>query len=90
MQVTILGPNLADQSHGSIVVHAAGCGDIRKVRGGFGEDPDAWTIGAETLREIVESCYPPDEFEWSDGPDDQSYWGDVHICPCVKLPKEAS
>lgn len=85
--VTILGPNLADQSKGSIVVHAAGCSDIAKVRG-FSGPADAWTTDFASKREIVEDCYPPDQFEWSDGPNDQNYWGDIHFAPCVKLPKE--
>ena len=86
--VTVLGPNLADQSHGQVVVHAAGCKDIAKVRGAFGGRPDQDTTEYASKREIVEDIYPPEQFEW-DGPDDVMMWGDVHIYPCVTLPKEA-
>lgn len=41
MRVTILGPNLADQSKGSFVVHAEGCRDIDRVKFMFSGKPTA-------------------------------------------------
>jgi hypothetical protein len=86
MWVTVLGPNLRNQSHGSIHVHAARCGDIdRSQYSGV----DRWTTETESRRQIVEDEYPPGDFEWSDGPDDRSYWDDVWFAPCLKdLPRE--
>jgi hypothetical protein len=88
MLVTVIGPNLRDQSKGDFHVHAAECGDIARsaVR-----DPafrDGWTIDARNCMEIVETIYedvlretPEDERETELALCDQS----VHICPCVKL-----
>lgn len=83
--LAVVGPNLRDQSKGTFVVHAAGCSDLHKLR--F-EEQDA-TTSYKSLREVVENIYPPDQFEWRRGPDDSSYWNDIHFFPCVTLPKEA-
>jgi hypothetical protein len=90
MRLTIIGPNLSDQSKGNIHVHKEGCSDIHKrvyalplADGEFDTDEYA------SQREVVESVYPVDSFEWSDGPDDRSYWSDVYFLPCTKgLPRE--
>jgi len=82
--VTIIGPNLRDQSKGQFHVHAAGCGDIRKQANRDPEFRNGWTIEATSLVEICDDVYPPDDFECESG----QFIGEFHFAPCVKLPKE--
>ncbi len=89
MRVKVLGPNLVDQSHGQINVHAEGCGDLKRSKNRNVEDWAFFDVASR--REVVELEYPRDQFEWSDGPDDEWYWGDVWFAPCLKtLPREAA
>jgi hypothetical protein len=82
MRVTIIGPNLRDQSKGTFHVHAEGCADIaRSAR----RDPafrDGWTIEAASATEVSDAVYPPEDFGGESG-DNVS---DFHFAPCAKLP----
>ena len=59
MRVTIVGPNLKDQSKGSFHVHKAGCRDLDKrmyLGGGRGSD-DAWEMDVESRVEVSAEVY---------------------------------
>jgi hypothetical protein len=85
MQVTIIGPNLQDQSKGTFHVHKAGCKDLskpayrlNKVYGLMGD-----TVEVSTKREAAEYVYPVDEFEyWAEDPD--GYINDLWFAPCTR------
>lgn len=79
--VTILGPNLKDQSKGGVHVHAAGCRDLRSPKY---RNAESWTADFETRRAIVEDVYPPDQFEYWHENDGQEYFDDVWFAPCLK------
>lgn len=88
-QVTILGPNLRDQSR-HFVVHAAGCRDIPRVKllgGRRAMDETPWTIGASTLARIAEEVYGDQIREGSMTLAEA--FDDIHFAPCVKLPVSA-
>ena len=85
MQVTICGPNLNDQSHGSFHVHAAGCADL--IRGARREPEyrNGWTVEAETIEDVAEAVYSDHMAEH--GEDDpyskpDAYVSDFHFFPC--------
>lgn len=87
-RVTIVGPNLRDQSKGDFVVHAEGCADIAKMARRDPAYRDGWTIATQDFRTIVESVY-------EDMIDEDTAWtaftGDIHLAPCCsKLPREAT
>jgi hypothetical protein len=85
MTVVAVGPNLSDQSKGTFRVHKHDCADLKKDLRLTRERP--WVLSVATKRELVEDVYPPGDFEWSDGPDDESYWGDIWFAPCVTIPR---
>ncbi len=96
MKVTIIGPNLLDQSKGSFHVHATGCahlnrGEYRRL----GRDAGIYHEDHDTVRSVVDSVYGPEsggfyeeadldpETAWTD------YVHDFHFAPCTKgLPTE--
>jgi hypothetical protein len=80
--VTVIGPNLRDQSKGSFHVHAAGCADIKRSARRDPEFENGWDIDAENLTEVVDAVYPPEDFGCESG----EYLDEFHIAPCVKLP----
>lgn len=84
MKVTIIGPNLRDQSKGSHHVHAAGCADIQRTAL---RDPAyrvGWTIEATSEQQVVTDVYDPSNFQYdpNDWDDYAAYRGDIHFFPC--------
>lgn len=87
MHVTILGPNLPSHlsDKGELHVHAAGCGDIaRRYPRRFDTDPHTWSFDADTVDDVVEEIYPPDNFNYdpNDPADRAQYDSDVWFAPC--------
>lgn len=92
MQLTIVGPNLIDQSKGTFHVHTKGCADLRKgqyrmlSRDAFSNEEH------ESVQSVVESFYGPDAgsfYEESFGddiPEDawKHYEGDFWFAPCTE------
>lgn len=87
MQVTIIGPNLYDQSLGSFHVHAAGCRDITRdpkhygyyeSQGGHNMDLDA-----DSAEAVVEFVYG-DQMAENPGSTVADYMPDFHFAPCCK------
>lgn len=78
MNVTIIGPNLKDQSKGEFHVHAAGCSDIaRRYQGEQQSD-----LEADSRMAIVE-----DWFDFLDDPSEAR--DDFYFAPCTQaLPEE--
>jgi hypothetical protein len=82
-KVTIIGPNLRDQSKGEFHIHAAGCADIARQAKRDRAFEEGWTIEAETLTEVCDEVYPPEDFDCEPG----EYLSSFHVAPCVTLPK---
>jgi len=78
MLVTIIGPNLRDQSKGTFHVHAAGCADIAKMARRDPAYKDGWTMDAESRAYICDAVYPPEDFYCESG----EYLFDFHFFPC--------
>lgn len=76
--VTIIGPNLRDQSLGQFHVHAEGCRDIAR-QFGYVHPAEMWTIAVDSKVEVAANVY---DFE----DDPASLLGEFHFAPCVKLP----
>lgn len=83
-KVTVIGPNLRDQSKGQFIVHAAGCADIARLARREPEVRNAWTISAASLEEIAEEVYADIIEETGETP--AAYLSDFHFCPCITLP----
>jgi hypothetical protein len=90
-RVTICGPNLYDQSHGTFHVHAEGCADLVKHARREPEYKNGWTIEADSKHAVIAEIYPPEQFEYdeNDPEDFAPYETDIYFFPCVTLPKEA-
>lgn len=82
MRVTIIGPNLRDQSKGQLHVHAEGCADIRRMARREPEYQHGWTIEAKAQRDVVEATYDPGDFEWDPKEDYGMYRSEFHFFPC--------
>jgi hypothetical protein len=84
MRVSIIGPNLRDQSKGQFHVHAEGCADIKRMVRREPEYAYPDTFEVTTKMEAVTEVYDPGDFEWD--PDDESlaacYLDDLHFFPC--------
>ncbi len=80
MLVTIIGPNLRDQSKGSFHVHAAGCADIVKMSRRDPEFAHGWDMEASTREEVAGEVYA-DMIDES-GATPESYVSDFHFAPC--------
>jgi hypothetical protein len=86
MKVTVIGPNLPDQTKGSFHVHKAGCRDaVRLIREMKGYVHD---VDVESRQGIVLWVYSDhmgdneaDDSEWRG-------WDDFYLAPCVDLPDE--
>ena len=77
--VTVIGPNLADQSKGQFHVHEYTCSDIGKYK-----VEEQFTIHAATRIDVVAETYDflaDDELAGA--------LDEFHFAPCVTLPKEA-
>lgn len=89
MKVTIVGPNLRDQSKGQFIVHEASCADLRRLARREPEVANGWTIEVESEQDIVEAVYSDHMAERTED-DPWSAWepyrSDFHFCPCVRLP----
>lgn len=86
MKVTIIGPNLRDQSKGDMHVHAAGCADIARMVGREPEYANGWEIEAESVKDVVTAVYDPSEFQYdADDPDDlDPYITSIRFFPCTE------
>jgi hypothetical protein len=86
--VTIIGPNLLDQSKGGFHVHGAGCRDItRQAR----RDPafrDGWTITVASREAVAEVVYA-DIIAENEGATPADYLGEFYFAPCVTVPVTA-
>lgn len=86
MKLTIIGPNLADQSKGSFHVHAAGCADLKRgqYRNLYRGDTGTYHEDHDSIRSVVDSIYGPQsggfyeesETTWAD------YVSDFYFAPC--------
>lgn len=61
MNLTIIGPNLLDQSKGAFHVHATGCAHLRRAeyRNLRGGDTGAFIEDHDSVRSVVDSIYGP-------------------------------
>lgn len=88
-RVTVIGPNLLDQSRGDFHVHAAGCADIaRSAR----RDPmfdQGWSINASSRLEIAGAIYE-DIIAEDEGSSAADYLSTIHFAPCVTLPERVA
>jgi len=83
-KVTIVGPNLRDQSKGGFHVHAAGCADLKHYgrNGKFGGEVDEYsTIDATSKKECVEFVYA-DHID--EGMSYESGRDDLYFMPCCR------
>jgi hypothetical protein len=80
--VTIIGPNLRDQSKGSFHVHATGCADIARMahRDPAYRDAD-WSMEATCRDAVVLEVYS-DMIEHNDCEPIEGYRDDLHFFPC--------
>lgn len=76
MKVTVIGPNLRDQSKGQFHVHAEGCRDIAR-QFSYVPKQDMWTIEATSQVDIAGNVY---DFE----DDPASLLSEFHFAPCTK------
>ena len=69
---------------GEIHVHAPGCKDVTKRRY---KNSDSYPVEGNSISEIVQQVYPPDEFTYDpDNPREFApYFNDVKVLPCVKF-----
>lgn len=82
-RVTIVGPNLRDQSRGDFHVHAAGCADLARDPNLRRED-QSWTIDAASRFGVAEAIYE-DIIAENPGSSAADYVGTLHFAPCVTL-----
>lgn len=86
MRVTIIGPNLRDQSRGDFHVHAAGCADIARMAAREPAYTDGWTIEAETRESVADDVYADIIDERGGEPAD--FLDEFHFFPCcAELPR---
>lgn len=76
--VTVLGPNLNDQSLGQFHVHAEGCADIARRYGYLHKAAEMFTMDAESRLDVATTIYDFVE-------DPASTLDEFHFAPCVKL-----
>jgi hypothetical protein len=88
MKVKVFGPNLNSkgQQIATMHAHAAYCRECRTGVKRFGYNPNEHTVEVETVKDIVEMIYPPDNFQYDiDDPiDREPYVSDIHIFPCLE------
>jgi hypothetical protein len=86
-RVTIIGPNLRDQSKGTFHVHAEGCADIKRMASREPEYLDGWTVSATSVKDVVTDVYDPDNFGWNeDDPQEVAdYASEFYFFPCCHL-----
>lgn len=81
IDVTIVGPNLRDQSKGDFHVHAAGCEDLH--RDPNMKDAETLTMPASSLQDVVETIFSDMIDEASPA---SAFVGEFHVAPCVRWP----
>jgi hypothetical protein len=81
--LVVIGPNLLDQSKGSMHVHAYGCADTYKAEYRFHDVDTSTPYDFANEREVVEFVYPPDEFDYDPETDLASYAADIYFYPCA-------
>lgn len=86
MKVTIIGPNLSDQSKGQMHVHAAGCKDIDRdpKHYGYASAAPHMEVEANSVQDVCEFVYADHMDENPDGPYSvwQGYVDEFHFAPC--------
>jgi len=86
-KLTVIGPNLRDQSKGTFHVHDANCADIHR-RYSASETSDSYTADLATEREVIELIYE-DIIAENEGDEVFGTWegyrSEFHILPCVKF-----
>lgn len=86
MRVTIIGPNLRDQSRGDFHVHAEGCADIARMAVRDPAYRDGWTIDAASRASVAGDVYEDIIAERGGEPVD--YLDGFHFAPCCsELPR---
>jgi hypothetical protein len=91
MQLTIIGPNLADQSKGAFHVHAAGCAHLKRAeyRNLHRGDTGTYHEDHDTVRSVVDSVYGPssggfyEESELDPETAWEHYVDDFYFAPCT-------
>lgn len=87
MKVTIIGPNLRDQSKGTFHVHAAGCADIAKMAKRDPAYRDGWNVDVDSCESVVLDVYGPDAGSFDLDPDNREdidqYMSEFHFAPCT-------
>lgn len=81
-RVTIVGPNLRDQSRGEFHVHATGCADLKRDPNLRRED-QSWTVDAASKLGVVDAIFE-DIIDENKG-HASDYLSQVHFAPCVTL-----
>lgn len=79
-RVTIVGPNLSDQSKGEFHVHAEGCADLTRSTNLRNED-HSFIMEADSRIQVCDAIYDPDEFDCNSG----EFVDEFHFAPCVHL-----
>lgn len=93
MLVTIIGPNLSNQSKGQFHVHAAGCSDITRDPRNYGyvsAEPHM-SVEATTRLEVAGFVYEDHMAEAEPGSEwekPEAYLPDFHFAPCVSALEE--
>jgi hypothetical protein len=90
--LTIVGPNLRDQSKGQFVVHATGCRDLTRLARREPEVANAMTGDFDSLTAVATYVYADiiDENQGNPLYDTAAaYVSEFHFCPCVTLPHDA-
>lgn len=87
MEITVIGPNLNDQSKGQFHVHTTGCADIKRMirrepEYEYGYETDAESrleLAADWFEDHIAENEP--ESEWSKP---EPYVSEFHFFPCCK------
>jgi hypothetical protein len=98
VKLTIIGPNLADQSKGAFHVHATGCADLNRgqYRNLHRGDTGTYVEDHDSIRSVVDSVYGPEAggFYEENDLDPETAWReyehDFYFAPCCwdALPAE--
>lgn len=92
MQVTIYGPNLADQAKGTFHVHAAECRDPAPRELGYGHQAEGWTIEVPSRWGATLEVYS-DHIREAGDPSEahlRGYLDDLWFAPCCRELPEGS
>lgn len=92
-RVTIIGPNLHNQSKGQFHVHAEGCLDVTRDphRYGYRYAEPHMIAEVESKEQVVTFVYDDimaeHEGDGSKWATPEAYFDEFNFAPCVKLPK---